>query len=437
MVTKLIIGWTLIALVLLTSCLSPEAQDPTGNAGLAPATPARPSATPVSVALDEPPTPSMTPQVRQTPSATPTLSPTPTTTATPTVTPTATPTALPTATLSPLPIRTSVCDKDPTLFDLQSTLGMTTIVAADFRDAHTLQIDGWIPRQLSNRANDVRAPRWIFSRVLIDMVSGQITPIDTSHEGLLQSPCPQCAGTEILDRSPDGQWQIIITTAGSDEGVGLWLVSVDTMTRLLPDMPTHLKWVWADDNSLLWLTFYTPEYSATPEGHFFLTVKLGPVPALTLNTDLPQEYAFQPLQPWQYALAFSPVERQALSIADGPWNDDYERFFLYDSAATPPELLLAGGPIVGLRAAFWDRARDTFLLVVVDEEVINFQTIDGAIWLQLQSLDFTHVFPLSDESLDHFFYPQVVFALSADGQRLAMGYGQVEGLAVFDCTAGK
>jgi len=270
------------------------------------------------------------------------------------------------------------------------------------------------------------------------MVSGQITPIDTSHEGLLQSPCPQCAGTEILDRSPDGQWQIIITTAGSDEGVGLWLVSVDTMTRLLPDMPTHLKWVWADDNSLLWLTFYTPEYSATPEGHFFLTVKLGPVPALTLNTDLPQEYAFQPLQPWQYALAFSPVERQALSIADGPWNDDYERFFLYDSAATPPELLLAGGPIVGLRAAFWDRARDTFLLVVVDEEVINFQTIDGAILLQLQSLDFTHVFPLlSDESFDYFFRPEVVYALSANGPRLAMGYGKTSGLAVFDCTAGE
>ena len=78
MVTKLIIGWTLIALVLLTGCLSPEAQGPTGDAGLASATPARPSVTPVSVALDEPATPSMTPQVRQTPAATSTLSPTPT-----------------------------------------------------------------------------------------------------------------------------------------------------------------------------------------------------------------------------------------------------------------------------------------------------------------------------------------------------------------------
>ena len=317
---------------------------------------------------------------------------------------------------------------------------MTTIVAADFRDAHALQIDGWIPRQLSNRANDFRAPFWIFSRVLIDMVSGQITPIDTSHEGLLQSPCPQCGGTEILDRSPDGQWQIIITTAGSDEGVGLWLVSVDTMTRLLPDMPTHLKWVWADDNSLLWLTFYTPEYRATPEGHFFLTVELGLVPALTLNTDLPQEYAFRPLNPWRYALAFSPVERQTLSVAYGPpeWDEDNERFFVYDSAATPPELLLTGGPIVGLRGAFWDRARDTFLLVVVDEEVVNFQTIDGAILLQLQSLDFTHVFPLlSDESFNYFFRSEVVYALSANGQRLAMGYGKTSGLVVFDCTAGK
>ncbi|HQF70462.1 MAG TPA: hypothetical protein PLH39_04185, partial [Promineifilum sp.] len=68
MVTKHIIGWTLIALVLLTGCLSPEAQGTTGDPVLAPATPARPSATPVSVALDEPPTPSMTPQVRHTPS---------------------------------------------------------------------------------------------------------------------------------------------------------------------------------------------------------------------------------------------------------------------------------------------------------------------------------------------------------------------------------
>jgi hypothetical protein len=304
------------------------------------------------------------------------------------------------------------------------------VVALEFLDENTLQVTGWRPRSAYGNPSDLSYPNYIFNRTNIDLTTGAMTPAMLPPERLLQLPCPECAGTYLLDESPDGGWQLVATTAG--KGAGIWLVGAGTMTRLMLNMPTHLRWVWAADSSRLWLTYYTPEYSETPEGHYLMAVELGAMPTPETSADWPAPQ----LNPEHYGLSFSPTEQQILAGAgvdyDGSWD---ERFHQFDAEVTPPNLLTQSGPIAGLRATVWDEALGRFLLVVGGEDAVEFRTMDGVVVAELEAAAVRSINPLvADEELTHFVQTGVPHALSPDRERAVIGYGSYGStLAVFDC----
>ncbi len=216
MVTKVSIGWTLIALVLLMGCLSPEAQGPTGDPGLASATLARPSATPVSSAIAELPTVSVTPEVRHTPSATPTLSPMSTTT----TTPTATPTALPTAAPMPEQLDVRICSQTPQQFNLWAQLGIRPLSALRFESEELVTFEGWAQR-----------PKPLVMPVYLEA---------TPRPGMIPWPSSRIllkgGTTGFVERatqpSPTGRWRVTgqpmrpDLSSGSDRPVAGWAVAV-------------------------------------------------------------------------------------------------------------------------------------------------------------------------------------------------------------------
>lgn len=350
------------------------------------------------------------------------------------VTPTKLP-ATPTPATFPTITQPTICTEEATVFDLQNLLGMTEITDVDFLGMSALQVAGWRPRSFLNNPTGPDIPPVIFERTVIDLASGEMTSVNAPPESLLRNPCPNCRGVQLLDESPDGNWQLVTTTTGDGEGV--WLVSADIVTQLTMNIPWDLRWVWADDNSQLWLTFYTAEYSSTPVGRFFLSIGLEPSPTINLHTNPLQSNALAPLNPGQYNLTFSPSQKHILSVPmpHNSSDSDDERFFLYDATVTPPVLVWTGEPIKGLTAAIWDETLNAFLLVVAEEGSVKFQTLDGFVVLQLQTSALAPVFPNSGgEALDHYVYGNIDYALSADMKVLAIGYGSVEGLALIHCT---
>ncbi|HOU40448.1 MAG TPA: hypothetical protein PK829_04170 [Promineifilum sp.] len=379
MVTKHIIGWTLIALVLLTGCLSPEAQGPTGDAGLAPATLARPSATPVSVALDEPPTAAATPQVRQTPSATPTLSPTPTRTATPTVTPTATPTALPTPAPMPEQLDVRICSQAPQQFNLWAQLGIRPLSALRFESEELVTFEGWAQRPESpvySEATPKPGPiPWPSSRQLLqggqlDLSNGQLSPRPLDVGELLANPCDQTCPLEVIGQSPDGQWQLVQVSDWLPEVMGLWLVSEKTTDRLVHYVPYAPDWQWAADSSLLWLVYPDPEF-----GSYTLVARLTDPPVI----QRPEPGSV--LDTYGHFLAYSPVDNAALSVPSYDWTDEPR-----DEVSTIPlanglESISAIQNVPDIVTISWNDARQSFMAQVVTTNSIQFIEIpDGTTW---------------------------------------------------------
>lgn len=422
------VNWALIGLVLLVGCSAPEgggvAGAPTSIGATttsAPATPAVATTIASVTATVVPPTASAT----TAPSTTPTII----------VAPTPTPTVIATPTASLPDVTPVVCREAPVEYHLDTLLGMSMVADLTFLDADTLQITGWRPRSNLGNPSDFRYPTYIFDRTTIDLPTGALTPAMLPPERLLQEPCPECAGTYLLDESPDGGWQLVATTAG--EQAGIWLVGPGTMTRLMFNMPTHLRWVWAADSSRLWLTYYTPEYSETPEGHFLMAVELDATPVVATNADWDTTDTLA-LKPGQYGLSFSPTDQQILAVpgVDNINATDDERFFLYDAAVTPPNLIAQGGPIAGLRAAVWDEALGHFLLIVAEDDVVEFRTLDGAVVAQIGAAALRSINPLlADKGLEEFILTHVPHALSPSRERVVIGYGSYGSiLAVFDCV---
>jgi hypothetical protein len=424
--TRQFVSWALIGLVLLAGCAVPEGKEVVVTPPDADAA-ATPTSTPpvIDAAVPSTATAATPPKA----SATPAPTATPTATTTPTAAPTAMPTATPTATLPA--IAPAVCGLDPVIHELDTLLGVSDVAALEFLDADTLQVSGWRPRSAYGNPSDLRYPAYIFDRTNIDLTTGAMTPAMLPPERLLQQPCSECSGTYLLDESSDGGWQLVATTAG--EGAGIWLVNAGTMTRLMLNMPTSLRWTWAADSSRLWLTYYTPEYSVTPVGHYLMAVELGATPTVATSAD----WSVPQLDSGQYGLSFSPTGQQILAVAgsgyDGSWD---ERFFLFDAAVTPPILIAQSGPIAGLRSAVWDEALGRFLLIVAGEDTVEFQTMDGAVVAELAAAALRSINPLvADEALTHFVQTHVPHALSPNRERVTLGYGSYgRTLAVFDCV---
>lgn len=330
----------------------------------------------------------------------------------------------------------AVCTDRPSIYELQNTLGMTEIAGLEFVDSDTLLIEGWTPRGFSDASNDLYAPRYSFSEVLVDIASGQLTELPSRIEPSYQSPCTtaQCK-TQIVDESPDRNWQLM-TAGGVPNEVGVWLVGPDTMTRLVEDVPSSLKWTWAADNSLIWLSFSMPEYGPSPPGSHFLAAELGETVSVVDSEALSQNYSV-PLYMPSYTAAFSPAENKIISKALNEYFErDDDRFFTFDASTMPPNQIATNGPVAGLKTVVWDRTIGSFLLIVLSESGMEIQQVDGTPLLEIPLSTFALFLPNGDALLKEQttlkgLVPIDNYTMSPNGQSLAIGYsGRV---VVFGC----
>lgn len=326
-----------------------------------------------------------------------------------------------------------ICQDAPQRFDLYTELGLYDIADVRFLDDDTLLVDGWIPRQLSTLSQDLNAPSLIFTQVQVDLLSGEILPDEPRVSGLSISPCTttECKAQSIT-QSPDGRWQLVIAGGNGDE-IGTWLIGSKSVKRLVDFVPYSLKWTWAGDSSLLWLTYSLPEF-----GIDALTVQLEPDVVIAEQEDF-SEYA-APLNPTSHILAISPVDKKIVATVRSEYSDlDNDDYFSFDGATIPPQLISTGGSVIGLHTVVWDNTSERFLLVVLSEDGMEIRLMDGATILQVPMSMFAGYFPSGNQLLDdpeqlEGLVPTDNYTISPNGQTLAIAHGAADGLVVFKCT---
>lgn len=326
-----------------------------------------------------------------------------------------------------------ICQDVPRRVDLYGELGLYDIVGIQFLDDDTLLVDGWIPRQLSTFSQDLNAPSYIFAQVQVDLLSGEVLLDQPRVSNLSTSLCTTAnCKAQSITYSPDGRWQLV-TTGGNDDEIGIWLIGDGSVKRLVDFVPYSLKWTWAADSSLLWLTYNLPEY-----GTGILTVQLGQDAVIAEQEDI-SDYA-APLHPTSHILAISPIKKKIISTVHNEYDNlDKDDFLSFDGNTVPPQLISTEGPVMGLHTVVWDNTSERFLLIVLSEDGMEVRQIDGAPLLQVPMSTFAGYFPNGNEILDDpdklgGQVPTDNYTISPNGKTLAVAY-TADGLVVFKCVS--
>lgn len=336
--------------------------------------------------------------------------------------------------------KSRICTTTPQVFDVAKTLGIRNYAHLSFQGEDTILFDGWSPRPAPQQVivpnatpqatveigpgDGFSSARILFQAGQIDLESGLILSRTLNMAPLLsnlldilgqgQHPDEQWPIAQISDRldilgqSPDGQWQLIQISDWDRDKVGIWLISQTEMLHLIPYVPPSSTWEWADDNSLLWYVHSTPEFGADS-----IVVHLEHPPLVNRSLDDIEN----PLDATYYRLAFSPVAKTILSTSEpteSGLNIDPNQLFVIDANNTD---LQNTQIIPNIVMAVWNQATQSYIIMVETSHGRDFIDLDGTMLVQVPQV-----------------IPPLVFALSPSGQRLAVGYGAVDGIWVYECS---
>jgi hypothetical protein len=355
----------------------------------------------------------------------------PTSTTTPTITPTLTTT--PTSLVGSSDVQPKTCTIPAQRFNVAETLGIRSYAHLTFQGENTILFDGWGPRPEPRNtlydpaqvtpgpSPDIPSARVLFRAGQIDLETGLILTRTLSVDPLLNdleailglSPDGQWSQEQLHDRvdvlsqSADGQWQLVQISDWSRDVNGIWLVSQSEAVQLVSYVPWSSAWEWADDSSVLWYhhTVYGFGYDA-------LIIYLEH-PPLVNRADLGTE---NPLDATYYRLAFSPVDKTILStseLREFYQGIDPDKLFIIDAYDTESYIVQT---ISGLTMPVWNQATQSFILMKWGEDGTDFVDINGTLLVHVPEI----VSPF-------------IFALSPSGRRLAVGYGAVDGIWVYEC----
>jgi hypothetical protein len=309
-------------------------------------------------------------------------------------------------------------------------------------DANTIAVAGWgaapasaplsastpITTSTSHEyGNHVVAAHNAYYRAEVNLVNGTITPFTPAFT-LLNNPCPgaECR-VEVLDQSPDGQWQLL--HVWSSEREGDWLVGQDEALRLGgPPVPARSFWQWAQDGSLLWYQRFGPGYGLTAET---IVVHLETPPTLTRA---PVDWN-QPLDSNGHNPVFSPRDKVALSAP----RLEHERFSwpetklysfdLVHSLTTPVEQQT----VPNLARVAWSESTQSYWLVLMQGDGVTLVEKDGTrrVFIPLAILEDLYVNVASGRTGLIDLNPMPGSAASGEQVALAMGGNR---LFLFDCA---
>jgi hypothetical protein len=251
-------------------------------------------------------TPTPEPVVTATWIVTPTIIATPTIVSIPTIVPTGSPTSL------------MVCDQLPAYVNVQEEMNNRTHRFMDyfFEAENKIAFLIWSDRpNFDTRPFPIHYDWLLLKGVTWDFKGDVFTERSVTDQQPLQMPYPEDYPIEVVGVSPNNQWQLLQVTEAPEEYQGFWLVDQETVTQIVPYVPSLIDWKWSDDSEMLWL-FHTL-HDVSGDSYAGQSVRID-----LMGTDAPQtvftsrETDMSPsllLPSESYQLVFSPVRKTVLS----------------------------------------------------------------------------------------------------------------------------
>lgn len=347
-----------------------------------------------------------------------------------------------TATLTDVPTPTNdkyspgVCTAPPQEFNVREALNMS-LLRLKFENENLLTFEGWtegpepvVTPITPEPTPDMLPGSYIYTRRLIaggqlSLAEGQFSQRPLDVDPLLNNPCGEACPLEIIGQSPNREWQLVQVHDWLVEKSGMWLVSKNEMVRLIPYI-THLQWQWATDNSLLWIVYSDPEL-----GGYTLVAQLDN-PVVTRGTGpITQDLPYL-LDPWNYIVAFSPIDKVAISTTSFEFPQlDSDELFTVNLTDT---FTVTSSPrvIPGIVTVNWNESTQSFLLEIVKESSVEIQDMFGntLIVIPRSTLEMFHSLP-DEGQLKPYFRIGDNYALSSSGMKFAVVQGSR--LLLFEC----
>lgn len=351
--------------------------------------------------------------------------------------------ATPTPTAVPAPVEddkylTRVCAAPPQEFNVREALNMS-ILYLRFENEKLLTFEGWtegsepvVTPITPEPTPEMRPGPNIYTRRLIvggqlNLPEGQFSQRPLSLDSLLNNPCGEACPLEIIGQSPNREWQLIQVHDWLVEKSGIWLVGKKEMIRLIPYI-THLQWQWATDSSLLWIVYNDPEL-----GGYTLVAQLDNPIVIRGTGPITEDLPYL-LDPWYFIVAFSPVDKVAISTTSFEFPRlDSDELFTINLTDT---FTVTDSPriIPGIVTTNWNEGTQSFLLEVVTESGSGVEIQDMSentlITIPRSTLEMFHSLP-NEGPLEPFFRIGDNYALSPSGAKFAVVQGFH--LLLFEC----
>lgn len=331
----------------------------------------------------------------------------------------------------------SVCAWPHQEFDVGEALNMS-MISLRFESENLLAFEGWregpdpvvTPITPEPTPELLPGPNIYTRRVLtageIDLREGEIRQRSLDWVPLLNNPCGEACPLEIIGQAPNQQWQLVQIHDWLVEKSGIWLVSEDQTVRLIPYM-SDLQWQWATDSSLLWLVYSDPALG----GHTLAVTLENPV--VLRGTGPLAEGLPHFLDPWPYIVAFSPIDKVAMSTTSFEFPElDSDELVTVDLTDTFTMTDVAK-VIPGLVTVKWNDGTENFLLEVVKEDSVEIKDLSGNTLVIVPRSSLQSFYSLPDDGPLSPYFRIGNYALSPSGTRLAVLQGTR--LMLFVCDA--
>lgn len=331
---------------------------------------------------------------------------------------------------------TKVCLEPPRRFGFRQALGIERLAMLQFESEEIITFEGWTQRPepvvtpitpevtANGSPGPTNSYRILLTGGQLDLKKGQFGSQSLHVDDPIANPCGEVCPLEVIGQSPDSRWQLIQISDWLQEQMGIWLVSEETVTRLVSYVPSDPRWQWAADSSLLWLS-----YPDTDLGGYTLVAQLNEPPVIEIA-----EYGTM-LDPFFYSLAYSPMDNTARSVPSFELGETRTEEVFTITLADGLEHVSAVQNVPGIVSVNWNEATQSFIAQIVTTEGILFQELLGELWVMIPHNTLKALLPNFTDvpsTLPYGISAVGDSAISKSGSRLALVHSPGE-IWVFDC----
>lgn len=281
------------------------------------------------------------------------------------------------------------CLSEPVIFNARDTFGIQIMTSMTFLSDDKIEVGGWgnrLDKQnlTSNGSGNSLLPSDTYKLGHFNLGSGESLLLESEFTELLQNPCQdEFCIFEIVEQSPDGNWQLIRANKVVDGSGGIWLISKDDKVQLTDFPPARTVWSWSKDSEFLLFQHSQPEF-----GMGTLLIWLGDNPIITKIAVSDSD----PLESTFYHLAYSPESHMILSTAREYSADNAEKLYTIEILDNVTEVKNIEA-IPNLVKVEWDEGIYDFLLISSYDEYIEIKTLGEGISFKIFLNTFNELIP--------------------------------------------